>query len=98
MVGGAAQITGSFGQTYATYLGNILSYGALPLSFHQQSVESITPQLGHDQLTAGLIAAGLGLLLVVIYLMFYYRGLAIVAVSSLIIAALLAYLSVVALG
>jgi preprotein translocase subunit SecD len=96
--GGSAQITGNFDQASATSLANVLSYGALPLSFHQQSVESVTPQLGHDQLTAGLIAAGLGLLLVVIYLMFYYRGLAIVAVSSLVIAALLAYLSVIALG
>jgi len=98
IVGGLAQITGNFDQTSATNLANVLSYGALPLSFHQQSVESVTPQLGHDQLDAGLIAAGLGLLLVVIYLMFYYRGLAIVAVSSLIIAALLVYLSVIALG
>ena len=98
IVGGQAQITGNFDQGSATSLANVLSYGALPLSFHQQSVESITPQLGHDQLTAGLIAAGLGLLLVVIYLLFYYRGLAIVAVSSLLIAALLAYLSVIALG
>jgi preprotein translocase subunit SecD len=98
IVGGSAQITGNFDQTSATNLANVLSYGALPLSFHQQSVQSVTPQLGHDQLVAGLIAAGLGLLLVVIYLMFYYRGLAIVAVSSLIIAALLAYLSVIALG
>ena len=98
IVGGLAQITGNFDQTSATNLANVLSYGALPLSFHQQSVESVTPQLGHDQLDAGLIAAGLGLLLVVIYLMFYYRGLAMVAVSSLIIAALLVYLSVIALG
>jgi preprotein translocase subunit SecD len=98
IVGGSAQITGNFDQGSATSLANVLSYGALPLSFHQQSVESISPQLGHDQLTAGLIAAGLGLLLVVAYLLFYYRGLAIVAVSSLIIAALLAYLSVIALG
>ena len=96
--GGQAQITGNFDQNSATSLANVLSYGALPLSFHQQSVESVTPQLGHDQLTAGLIAAGLGLLLVVLYLLFYYRGLAIVAVSSLIIAALLSYLSVIALG
>jgi preprotein translocase subunit SecD len=98
ITGGSAQITGNFDQSSATSLANVLSYGALPLSFHQQSVESVTPQLGHDQLTAGLIAAGLGLILVVIYLMFYYRGLAIVAVSSLIIAALLAWLSVIALG
>jgi preprotein translocase subunit SecD len=96
--GGSAQITGNFDQASATSLANVLSYGALPLSFHQQSVQSITPQLGHDQLTAGLIAAGLGLILVVIYLMFYYRGLAIVAVSSLLIAALLAWLSVIVLG
>jgi preprotein translocase subunit SecD len=98
IVGGSAQITGNFDQTSATNLANVLSYGALPLSFHQQSVESVSPQLGHDQLNAGLVAAGLGLLLVVIYLMFYYRGLAIVAVSSLIIAALIVYLSVIALG
>jgi preprotein translocase subunit SecD len=98
IVGGSAQITGNFNQSSATSLANVLSYGALPLSFHQQSVESISPQLGHDQLQAGLIAAGLGLILVVVYLMFYYRGLAIVSVASLIIAALLAYLSVIALG
>ena len=98
IVGGQAQITGNFDQSSATYLANILSYGALPLSFHQQSLESVSPQLGHDQLDAGLIAAGLGLILVVVYLFFYYRGLAIVAVSSLVIAALLAYLSVIALG
>ncbi len=98
IVGGSAQITGNFDQSSATSLGNVLSYGALPLSFTQQSVESVSPQLGHDQLVAGLIAAGLGLLLVVVYLMFYYRGLAIVAVSSLIIAALIVYLSVIALG
>jgi preprotein translocase subunit SecD len=98
ILGGSAQITGNFDQASATSLANVLSYGALPLSFTQQSVESVSPQLGHDQLVAGLIAAGLGLLLVVVYLMFYYRGLAIVAVSSLVIAALLAYLSVIALG
>jgi preprotein translocase subunit SecD len=97
-VGGQSQISGSFTQTQASQLANQLSYGKLPLSFHQQSVESVSPQLGHDQLAAGLIAAGLGLILVVLYLLLYYRGLALVAVSSLVIAALLAYLSVVLLG
>jgi preprotein translocase subunit SecD len=98
ITGGQAQITGNFSQNTATTLANQLSYGALPLSFHQQSVQSVSPQLGRDQLTAGLIAAGLGLILVVLYLVLYYRGLAIVAVSSLVIAALLAYLSVILLG
>jgi preprotein translocase subunit SecD len=98
IVGGSAQITGSFSQQQATDLANVLSYGSLPLTFRQQSVETITPQLGHDQLNAGLLAGAIGLILVVIYLMIYYRGLAIVAVFSLVIAALLAYLSVIVLG
>jgi preprotein translocase subunit SecD len=97
-VGGQTQISGSFTQSQASQLANQLSYGKLPLSFQQQSVNSVSPQLGHDQLTAGLIAAGLGLILVVCYLLLYYRGLALVAVSSLVIAALLAYLSIILLG
>jgi preprotein translocase subunit SecD len=95
---GNTQITGSFSQNEATSLANQLSYGALPLTFAQESVQSVSPQLGRDQLDAGLIAAAFGLLLVVIYLLLYYRGLAIVAVCSLVIAGLLAYLSVIVLG
>jgi len=98
IVGGSAEIYGNFSQADATNLANVLSYGSLPLTFRQESVETVTPQLGHDQLVAGLLAGALGLILVVIYLMLYYRGLAIVAVSSLAIAALLAYLSVIVLG
>jgi preprotein translocase subunit SecD len=96
--GGQAQITGSFTQQEATQLATVLSYGALPLSFHQQSVQSVSPQLGRDQLNAGLIAGGIGLILVVLYTLFYYRGLAVVAVSSLVIAAVLAYEAVIMLG
>jgi len=95
---GSTLISGSFSQNDATTLANQLSYGALPLTFAQESVQSVSPQLGRDQLDAGLIAAALGLLLVVIYLLLYYRGLAIVAVCSLVIAGLLAYLSVIVLG
>jgi protein-export SecD/SecF family membrane protein len=61
-------------------------------------VQSVSPELGRDQLTAGLLAGALGLILVVVYLLLYYRGLAIVAAGSLIIAALLAFLSVILLG
>jgi preprotein translocase subunit SecD len=95
---GLGQITGSFTQTQATNLANVLSYGHLPLSFQNQSTESISAQLGSSQLHAGLIAAGIGLLLVVIYSFLYYRGLGVVSVSSLAIAALLAYMSVVLLS
>ncbi len=95
---GNGQIQGTFSQQQATYLANILTYGALPLTFQKESVQSITAQLGAPQLHAGLIAAAIGLLLVVIYSFLYYRGLGLVSVSSLAIAALLSYLSVVLLS
>ena len=98
ITGGQAQITGSFSQGQATLLANQLSYGALPLSFTTLSTQSVSPQLGHDQLTAGLVAAAIGLGLVVIYLLLYYRGLALVAVFSLVIAAMLSWMSVILLG
>jgi preprotein translocase subunit SecD len=87
-----------FSQADATQLTNILKFGSLPINFNQQSVESVSPQLGKAQLNAGLLAGALGLLLVILYLFYYYRGLGTVSVSSLLIAALLAYLSVVLLS
>jgi preprotein translocase subunit SecD len=87
-----------FTQDQATQLTNVLKFGALPLSFKQQQVSSISAQLGHDSLVAGLTAGVIGLILVIIYLFLYYRGLGLVSVSSLLIAALLAYLAVVLLS
>ena len=87
-----------FNQAQATQLQNILKYGSLPLNFKTISASSISPQLGHSQLDAGLLAGVIGLILVIIYLFYYYRGLGIVSVSSLLIAALLAYFSVVLLS
>jgi preprotein translocase subunit SecD len=95
---GQTMITGGFNEQQATLLANQLSYGHLPLTFKNQSTDSISPELGSSQLHAGLIAAGIGLLLVVLYSFLYYRGLGLVSVSSLIIAALLSYLSVVLLS
>jgi preprotein translocase subunit SecD len=102
ITGGQGQITGGgqsgFTQTQANNLANVLKYGHLPLSFKNQSTSSVSPELGAAQLSASLIAAGVGLILVVIYSFLYYRGLGVVSVSSLAIAALIAYLSVVLLS
>jgi preprotein translocase subunit SecD len=95
---GLATIQGTFTQSQADNLANVLNYGALPLSFNVQSVESTSAQLGSSQLQAGLLAGAFGLLLVVVYAFLYYRGLGIVSVSSLAIAALLSYLAVVLLS
>ena len=54
----------------------MLSYGALPLSFQEQTSPPVTAALGGEQLEAGLIAGAIGLALVIIYLVAYYRGLA----------------------
>ena len=87
-----------FSQAQATTLSDVLKYGSLPLSFKNLNTSSVSASLGSDQLSAGLFAALVGLLLVVIYSFIYYRGLGIVSVSSLTIAALLTYLSVVLLS
>jgi preprotein translocase subunit SecD len=99
---GNVQITGpapnGFTQAEANQLANILKFGSLPLSFAPLTVSTVSAQLGHNSLDAGLIAGIIGLVLVVIYMFIYYRGLGFVSVSSLLIAALLAYLSVVLLS
>jgi preprotein translocase subunit SecD len=95
---GTGQITGSFTENQANYLANVLSYGHLPLSFKNESTQSISAQLGSAQLHAGLAAGAVGLLLVVLYSFLYYRGLGIVSVSSLAIAGVLALLSVILLS
>jgi preprotein translocase subunit SecD len=96
--GGNAQITGSFTQAQATQLQDQLKYGSVPLDLKTLYVTSVSATVGRNQLDAGLIAAGIGLLLVVVYSFLYYRGLGIVSVSSLIIAALITYLAVVLLS
>ena len=63
-------------------LANMLSYGALPLTFEESSVTTVTAALGGEQLHAGLIAGAIGLALVVIYLVAYYRGLSLIAIAS----------------
>ncbi|WP_274556106.1 protein translocase subunit SecD [Streptomyces spiramyceticus] len=93
-----AEITGSFTQESAQELANILSYGALPLSFDEDSVTTVSPALGSEQLKAGLIAGAIGLALVVIYLVAYYRGLAFVAIVSLLVSAVLTYTIMTLLG
>jgi preprotein translocase subunit SecD len=93
-----AEISGNFTQESAQDLGNILSYGALPLSFEEQSVTTVTAALGGEQLKAGLIAGAIGLALVIIYLVAYYRGLALIAILSLMVSAILTYTIMALLG
>ncbi|MEJ8646911.1 protein translocase subunit SecD [Streptomyces sp. MS1.AVA.3] len=98
IMGGGATISGGFTQQTAEDLGNMLSYGALPLSFKIDDETTVTAALGGEQLQAGLIAGAIGLGLVVIYLVAYYRGLALVALASLGVSAVLTYTIMTLLG
>ncbi|QQO78081.1 protein translocase subunit SecD [Actinomyces sp. HMT897] len=95
---GRVQISGSFTQAQARTLANQLSFGSLPLSFTVQSEQQISATLGTEQLSNGLIAGMVGFLLIILYLAWQYRGLSVVAVASLVIAAAATYLVIAALS
>ncbi|NLF04846.1 MAG: protein translocase subunit SecD [Actinomycetales bacterium] len=88
---GEASITGDFTRIEAATLAQQLSFGALPLRFEVQSEQQVSATLGSEQLSRGLLAGALGLLLVVIYSLFQYRALGLVTVGSLVVAAILTY-------
>jgi preprotein translocase subunit SecD len=98
VISGDTQISGSFTQAQASLLADQLKFGALPLTFQQNEAQSISASIGRDQLRAGLLAAGLGLLLVVLYSFFYYRLLGTVIFLSLGLSAMLVYGFLVVLG
>jgi preprotein translocase subunit SecD len=97
-INGQTQITGNFDQTQATQLANQLKYGALPLTFSQATAQSISTELGSTQLRDGLIAGAIGIALVFLYALIYYRLLGLVMIASLAISGLLVYGSLVLLG
>ena len=98
IIGGQAQIEGDFTAQEAQDLANVLSYGALPVNLEVVEVTSVSPTIGGDQLRAGLIAGAIGFVLIVVFLLVYYRVLGIVAVASLTLAGGLTYLGFIALG
>jgi preprotein translocase subunit SecD len=90
---GNAQITGNFTESSAKALATSLKFGALPIAFTKDgtSVEQIGASLAGDQLTAGITAGLLGLLLVMLYCLVYYRGLGMVVIASLLVAGAVTY-------
>ena len=96
---GNAQISGDFNETTANSLATSLRYGSLPIAFEDQPlVETIGPSLAGDQLSAGLTAGGIGLAIVMLYCLLYYRGLGTVVVASLFVAAGITYAMVLLLS
>lgn len=83
---GSAEISGNFTRESAATLASQLNFGSLPIAFEVQSEEQISATLGAEQLQKGLLAGLIGLVLVVIYTVFQYRGLGLVTLASLVMA------------
>lgn len=98
ILGGRATITGNFTQKTATDLANVLKYGALPISLDVASSSQLSPSLGNDQLKGGVMAGLIGLIIVALYLLIYYRALGLIALASLGLAGVITYFTVVLLG
>lgn len=95
---GEAQISGNFTAQSARALANQLQFGSLPLNFEVESEQQISATIGTDHLTVGLWAALIGFLLVILYLIWQYRGLAIVSAGSLVVASIITYLVITLLS
>jgi preprotein translocase subunit SecD len=89
---GSATINGSnFTETEAKNLALELRYGSLPVKFQAQSIETVSATIGKDSLKAGLISGAIGLLLVLAYMLFYYRALGLVVLVGLGLSGMLLY-------
>ena len=96
--GGRTQITGQFTADSARELANVLKYGSLPLSFESSEAQTVSATLGLTSLRAGLIAGALGLVLVLIYSLLYYRALGLLVALSLTASGAMIFAILVLLG
>src|SRR5699024_6546741 len=96
--GSNTSVTGQFTLAEAKELGNQLKYGSLPLSFEQSDARTVSQTLGSDSLKYGLIAGLVGLILVLIYSLIYYRALGVLITLSLILSGALVFPFLVLLG
>jgi preprotein translocase subunit SecD len=96
--GGNTQITGRFTADEAKDLANVLKYGSLPLSFESSEAETVSATLGLTSLRAGLIAGAIGLALVLLYSLLYYRVLGLLTALSLVASGAMVFAILVLLG
>ena len=97
---GQAQISGDFTEESAESLATSLKFGALPIAFDERRTTSrrSARRWPATSSSAGLLAGAIGLLLVMLYCLLYYRGLGLVVVASLLVAAAVTYAMVLLLS
>ena len=96
--GGQGQISGSFTQSTAKNLAVAMEFGALPVRLIPQTTQTVSPTLGHSALIAGLGAGLVGLALVLLYTIVYYRMLGLVILLGLLATGALLWAVISALG
>jgi preprotein translocase subunit SecD len=84
-------ISGSFTEGEAKDLALVLRYGSLPVELERQSVQTVSASLGEDSLRAGIIAGVVGLVLVALYMLLYYRALGLVMIVGVGVSGALLY-------
>ncbi|HEX8771190.1 MAG TPA: SecD/SecF family protein translocase subunit, partial [Acidimicrobiales bacterium] len=95
---GSGQITGSFTEAEAKDLALVLRYGSLPVQLQPETVQTVSASLGKDSLHAGLVAGIVGLALVALYMVLYYRALGLVVWAGLAVTGALMFTIVTLLG
>jgi preprotein translocase subunit SecD len=95
---GKGEISGSLTQQDANNLAQAMNYGALPVVLKAATSETVSATLGHSALVAGLGAGIAGLVLVLLYVLFYYRALGVVVISGLVLTAMVLWAIISALG
>ena len=91
-------ITGQFTEREAKDLALVLKYGSLPVELVPQQTQSVSASLGKDALDSGVVAGIIGLALVTLYMIAYYRLLGLIAMLSLTVSAALLWTIVAYLG
>ncbi len=95
---GRGEISGNLTQADAQNLAQAMNFGALPITLKAATSETVSATLGHSALVAGLGAGIAGLVLVLLYVLFYYRGLGLVVISGLVLTAMMLWAIISSLG
>ncbi len=95
---GRGEISGNLTEADAQALAQAMNYGALPVTLKAATSQTVTPTLGHAALIAGLAAGIGGLILVLLYVVAYYRALGLVVISGLVFTAMMLWAIISGLG
>jgi preprotein translocase subunit SecD len=90
---GSVQITGAFSEGEARSLARVLNRGAFPVNVEAQSVQTVSPTLGNDSLEAAVIAGIVGAIVIVLFMIVYYRKLAVIIIAGLIVWGMAVYVA-----